>query len=93
MDQNWESLIDFSKLPSGLISGKEGFEIENIAKSTTSNIAQYPELNKSIIEELEKSENILKNVNTVDQTERYVNQFFSYLRENNLPTDIEKNAK
>ena len=34
MDQNWDTLIDFSKLPSGIISGKEGHEIEAMVKNT-----------------------------------------------------------
>ena len=30
-DQNWTSLINFDKVPGGIISGKEGREIEEIA--------------------------------------------------------------
>ena len=40
-DQNWTSLINFDKVPGGIISGKEGWEmekiaIESMAKSSTS---------------------------------------------------------
>lgn len=34
MEENWSSLIDFSKIPGGIISGKEGKEIESIAQQT-----------------------------------------------------------
>jgi len=88
-DQNWETLIDFSKIPSGCITGLEGNQVVKLAKQTMSKTEDdFPNLDDAIIEELNRSEDLLKNKFTSSQTDRYANMFESFLKEHNLSVDL-----
>ena len=93
-NQNWTSLIDFSKLKNNMISGLEGKDVEKEAQKSIGviNVAEkdtYPDLPDEVEKEIEKCNQILKNKKTEEQTDHYAKLFKSFLSENNLPANLE----
>ena len=90
-EQNWSSLIDFSKIPRGAIAGKEDHEIEAMAQTQRSDSNDHnlcPRLSDDIEKELNEAEISMRNKETVVLTERYIKMFCNFLSENDLSTEL-----
>ena len=81
--QNWSSLIDFSKIPGGIITGLEGAEIEMLGEKSMGEVAEE-ELDEEVVAEMDRIEQLANNKGTAVQTERYGAMFIHFLKENNL---------
>lgn len=86
--QNWNSLLDFSKIPDGIISGLESSAIEKLAQNKNNTEFINFELYNEIQEEMKKAEEIVQNKFNDNQTYHYSAMFANFLKENGLSTDI-----
>lgn len=84
-NQNWNAMLDFSKIPGGIISGLEGSAIQRLANNTNN---EFIELDDKIQEAMQKAEEIVQNKFTNNQTNHYSSMFTKFLTDQNLSTDL-----